>query len=206
MSPRYPEMKDNFDHEGFRRGEARELAEATDKLAEQTERELIREIEEEDARVARAGQVDPPPELSPSERRERERDERLARVEQGQDKAEEERRFSREPRSFRHGVESSEQHQRREALRLLRIAKDDKRRAERNREHEKRTRKQTKGIEGRIAELEGQRSAEDDRHAQARAELDGEISGCYRKLEALTRGLGPNETTEDRLRTLEAVA
>jgi hypothetical protein len=206
MSQRYPEMKDPFDQGGLRRGEDRELAEVADKRAEQTERKLVREIEEEEASADRAGQVDPPPELSPAEKRERERDERLSRVEQGQGKAEEERRFAREPSSFRRRVESSEQHRRREALRLLRTDKDAKRQSERNREHEKRCARQSKVLEGRIADLEARARAEKERHREAVAEGGRAHLEASEKLAALNRSLAPDESTEDRLRSLELVA
>ena len=56
MKLRYPEMKDSFDHDGFRRGQQREEAQAEREKAERYERKLLREIEAEDAKRS----VDPP--------------------------------------------------------------------------------------------------------------------------------------------------
>jgi hypothetical protein len=177
---------------------SRERAEQedADKRTAQIERKLIREIEEEDARLT----VDPPPELSPSERREREIVERVEHLE-----AEREGR-SVEPRLARGTIESTAQHRRREDLRLLRIAKDGKRQAERNREHEKRCARHVKVLEGRIADLEGRARAERERHREALAELGRAHLEASEKLAELNRSLAPDESTEDRLLSLELVA
>jgi hypothetical protein len=198
----YPEMKDKFDHDGYRRGQERELAEANKKRAEQYERKLIREIEEEDERQARGALVDPPPELSPAEKQARENAERLDRMEAKAGQADLERQFTVDPSRFRGSVESREQHERKEALRLLRIRKDGEAQAERNRAHEKHCAKQIKALEQRISDIEARQQAAQERHRQAMGELEAEHTELTEKLGALNASLKPDETTEQRLKAV----
>jgi len=193
MKLRYPEMKDRFDHDGFRRGQQREAAQAEREQAERYERKLLREIEEADAKL----NVDPPPELSPAERKERELAERLDRLE-GKEQAE---RLIAQG-GVRRRPETSEQNRRREAVRLLRIRKAAEEQDRRNKEHEKRCAKQIKALEDRIADTEAKRDTEEDRHREAMAVLRGEHTELKDKLGALVRGLEPDETSEQRLKAV----
>jgi hypothetical protein len=164
---------------------------------EQYERKLIREIEEEDAALARTALADPPPELSPAERLARENAERIDRLEATGN-------AQRQPESYRR-VESREQYQRKENLRLLRLKKDTDRETARNFEHEKRCAKQISRLEKGVEETDAALAAEDQRHAEARADLAASRAELEGKREALTRALGPNETSEQRLEVVVGV-
>ena len=93
-----------------------------------------------------------------------------------------------------------------ELLQRLRRQKAAEAQAERNREHERRCAKQIAKLEGAIVEAESKRDAEQQRHHKTMAELDAALSGARDKLGELTRPLAPDETTDDRLRSLETMA
>ena len=88
----------------------------------------------------------------------------------------------------------------------LRNEKAAEAQAERQREHERRCGKQIAKLEGAIGEAESKREAEKQRHSKTVAELDAALSEASHKLAELTRSLAPDETTDDRLRSLEAMA
>ena len=93
-----------------------------------------------------------------------------------------------------------------ELLQRLRRQKAAEAQAERNREHERRCSKQIARLEGAIAEAESKRDAEQQRHRETVAELNAALAEAKDKLGELTRPLPADETTEDRLRSLEAMA
>jgi hypothetical protein len=188
---RYPEMTDRFDGGGLRRGQEREIQEAGKARNEQIERKLIREIEEED----RKAKIDPPPELSPAEVKERELAERITKLEGKQ--------VPFDPSTLNRKVESSEQHRRKDALRMLRIRKDNEEQAARNQAHLKRCGKQIKQLEKEIADVEVEQRTEEERHQQVLGELNGTHAALADKLARLNTSLGPDESTEGRLRALE---
>lgn len=86
----------------------RQIAKQEAQEADRVERKLLRELDEEEARA----KIDPPPELSPRERQERELVERVEALEGKQ-------RSPQVPYAFNRTAEER-QHRRREALRLLR--------------------------------------------------------------------------------------
>jgi hypothetical protein len=98
--------------------ERRELERAERERMERFERSLERQIQEDDERRARTAPADPPPELSPEEKRERELLDRVDRLE-GKEQAE---RLIGQGLALRK-PESSEEDRRKDALRLLRIRK-----------------------------------------------------------------------------------
>ncbi len=196
MKLRYPEMKDSFDHDGFRRGQQREEAQAEREKAERYERKLLREIEQEDAKRS----VDPPPELSPAERKERELAERLDRLE-GKEQAE--RLIGQ---GVAHGrLESPGQNRRKEALRLLRIRKAAEEQDQRDKEYQKQALPHVAKIETLIADIQVRISTEEGRHAEAMAELGSEHRALSEKLTALVLSLRADETTEQRLEAVMAI-
>jgi chromosome segregation ATPase len=182
---------------GYAPQEARRRAaeEAEKTRAEQYERKLIREIEEEDAALDRL--ADPPPQLSPSEARERELAERLDRLE-GKARAE------RQPPVRLNMDLVSRQNRRRDELRLLRNRLDAERETKRNQDHVKRCGKQIKALEQQVAESDAALQAERTRHEQAMAELNAERTRVVEKLTGLNRALEPNETSELRLKAVMA--
>ena len=135
---------------------------------------------------------------------ERELAERLDRVESKSEQAALERQFTVDPSRFRGSMESREQHERKEALRLLRIRKDGEAQAERNRAHEKHCAKQIKALEQQVSDIEGRQQAERERHREALDELGQAHLEASEKLAELNRSLPPDETSEQRLERVMA--
>ena len=108
-----------------RKARERKRQEEAAKEADREEKKLLKELDELEAK----GKVDPPPELSPSERKDRELVERLDRLEGDRRRAQVPLdRYSMPP------LETPEQHRRKEALRLLRIRRDYERQEKYERE------------------------------------------------------------------------
>jgi hypothetical protein len=178
--------------------EAKKKAErdAAKARAEQYERKLIREIEEEDAKAERL--ADPPPELSPTERLARENAERLARIE-GKEQAE--RLLS--TGALRRNYElQSRQDKRKDALRLLRNRLKAERLDKATEEHLKSCARQIKALEAQVSDIEGRQQAETERHRQAMDELNAEHTSAATKLGDLNKTLTPDETSEQRLQAV----
>jgi hypothetical protein len=161
-----------------------------------TNEEWIEKRERELGELGARSQVDPPPELSPAEKKERELIERIERVEGRQDPR---------PPDMRKKLETRQENQLKEDLRLRLNQREVEVQDQRDKEHEKRAAKMTANLEAQIAEAEAQRSAMVERHRTALAELDAGLEGLRHKHQGLIRSLPPEESTEDRLRALELV-
>jgi hypothetical protein len=166
-----------------------------ERKAEAAENEhLIAKRERELDALAASLSIDPPPELPPAERKERELAERIAALEGKQ--------LPQQPQVF-----NSNQAQRRnrliEDLRLREHARAVDRQDERDREHAKCCRRQASRLQEGVEEADADLAAEDQRHAQARAGLAARRDELSGRLVALLKPLGEGETTKDRL---EAVA
>jgi hypothetical protein len=178
--------------EAAREAKQKAMREAAKARAEQYERKLIREIEEEEAQEARAALADPPPELSPAERLARENAERLDALEH---KGNAQGRLE----SYRRPLESPEQNRRKEALRTLRNRKHAEREDQRNRKHEKDCAKQIGQLERDTEKADTELASMEQRQAQERADLTAHRNELDGRRQALTRALGPDETTEKRI-------
>ena len=141
--------------------------------------------------------VQPPPEISP--------DEAPAEVVKRLEALERQQPLSGAPPPAPRGDLQQRRNRAIDALKKVRIEKATEAQAERNRAHERRCSRQIKQLEGRIVEAESKREAEKQRHSKTVAELDATLSEAKDKLAELTRSLGPDETTEDRLRSLETM-
>jgi hypothetical protein len=170
----------------------REQAEA--KLQRERDERLERKLLAKLAAEERKGNVDPPPELSPTERREREVVERLERLE------------GRAAPLFANRLQSEtpEENRDREALRLLRLRKAAEAQDERDRRHVQRVSRQASKLEQEIERIEAEITALLERYRTALAEREGALEQLRPKLGELQRSLPPGETSEDRLRALEA--
>jgi hypothetical protein len=159
---------------------------------ERAERKLLAKLEAEE----RKGSVDPPPELSPSEKRERETAERLDALE------------GKTAPSFAHqlNAESPEENRDREALRLLRIRKAAEAQDEHNRQYAQRVSSQVSKLQREIARHESETAALVEQYRGVLAERDGALQQKRYQLGELQRSLSPGETTKDRLRALELTA
>ena len=91
-----------------------------------------------------------------------------------------------------------------EILQRLRRDKAEALQTERNQAHERRCAKYVAKLEGAIAEAESKRDVEQERHSEAMAELNAELSDCRDKLAELSRSLAADETTEQRLEKVMA--
>jgi hypothetical protein len=159
--------------------------------AEQYEKRLLAEIDAEDARA----KVDPPPELSPSERRERELSERIARLEG--------RHMPVAP-LIQNSAAAERQSRRREQLRLLRNRIEAERLDKLTAGHVKRCSRQIKALEAQVSDIEDRLQAERERHRRAMDELNAERTSAAGKLGDLNRTLAPDETSEQRLEKVMA--
>ena len=168
--------------------------------AEREKPRLDPEVEERKllAVLAEFEPVQPPPEISPTEA--------PAEVVKRLEALERQQPLSGAPPPAPRGDLQQRRNRALDALKRLRIEKATEAQAERNREHERRCSKQIAKLEGAIAEAESKRDAEQERHRARLAELQREHLELSEKLGALLRPLPPNETTEDRLRSLEAMA
>jgi translation initiation factor IF-2 len=174
-------MRDQSEREQAAR-DAKKRAErdAATARAEQHERKFLREIEEEDARA----KVDPPPELSPSERHEREMVERIERLEGNQAPV--------APVRFNQ-LAGERQNRRREQLRLLRNRTD----IEKQEKYERElgiasAQKHAEDEQGRIGEARDAAVAAIDARARqeqqaAREQADAEVAATWESFEQTAR-------------------
>jgi hypothetical protein len=176
-----------------REAERKAAEQAERERGEQYERKLLKEIEAEDLALDRL--ADPPPQLSPSEARERELAERLDRLE-GKAQAD------RQPPVRRNMDAVGRQDRRKDELRLLRNRLEAERETKRNQDHVKRCARQIKALEQQVAQAEEACTVEEQRHRQATGELNAERTRVVEKLTALNRSLEPNETSEQRLQAV----
>ena len=112
--------------------------------------------------------VEPPPEISS--------DEAPAEVVRRLEALERRQPFSGDPPPPPRGDLQQRRDRAIDALNRLRNEKAAQAQAERNKEHERRCSRQSKQLEGRIAEAESKRDAEQERHRKTVAELDAAFS------------------------------
>ena len=139
--------------------------------------------------------VQPPPEISPTEA--------PAEVVKRLEALERQQPFSGAPPPAPRGDLEQRRNRALDALKKLRIEKATEAQAERNREHERRCSKPITKLEREIAENEAALQAEQERHSKTMAELRAEHDELTGTLAALLASLRPDETTTDRLRSLE---
>ncbi len=183
--------------EAKQRGRAQ--AEAAE--AERVEKQLLKELAEEDRRAAEAAErlASLPPETT-IERANRELRQRVEKLEAERDG----REVANAPPQL-HFHHEQKQNRRREALRLLRNqrqAAEDQTRLE---AHRRAVRGEIKRVEGAIEGCDRELSAEDQRHQAERDTINSRRRELDDTLAALLRPLADGETSKQRLETVLGV-
>jgi hypothetical protein len=163
--------------------------------AERVEKQLLRELAEEDRKALEAAErlASLPPETT-IERANRELRQRVERLEAERDG----REVASAPPQL-HFDHEQKQNRRREALRLLRNRRDAAEGQVRLEAHRRAVHGEVKRVEGAIEGCDRELSAEDQRHAAARDGINSRRRELDDTLAALLRPLAADETSEGRL-------
>jgi hypothetical protein len=168
----------------------RQRREAEIAEAKRQERQLEKELDELEAKLAEGPAL--PPE-SPREKRERELEHRIAKLEG--------RQLPPGPLTFDRASERKE-YRLKEALRMRRAERRSQEQTARQQAHEKHCAAQIEDLESRIEAATGELAAEEQRHAEATATIRARRRELQDTRNALLQPLLDGESSEDRLATI----